>query len=273
MGIFDKIISDVANVVDPGGNIRKIVNTVTGKSTFPVGGYPVSARTATPNVQFTQNAAEYKDWRVRLSVADPSAFYTAGTVQTPVFAQTQGVIFPYTPTVTVTHLARYSDQALTHSNYKSFFYDGSEVQAITISGEFTVQNLEEGQYLLGAIYFLRSATKMFFGNDPNAGNPPPLVFLDGYGDFYFPHVSCVLTSFVHTMPDSVNYMEVPINPNTPASGSPATTTATNQVVRLPTTSTISVMLQPVYSRRNIKENFTLGKFARGELLTNRGGFL
>lgn len=272
MGIFDKVL----DIIDPGNNIQKITNLFTGSSgssSFPNGGYAPASSRSSPNVQFTQDAPAYKDWRVRISMANPAEFYDPGTVQTPVFSKTQGVIFPYTPAVTVTHLARYSEQALTHSNYKSYFYDGSEVQAITITGDFTVQNLEEGQYLLGAIYFLRSATKMFFGNDTNAGNPPPLVFLDGYGDFYFPHVSCVVTNFTHTLPDNVNYVEVPINPNTPASGSPQTTVATNQVVRLPTTSQITVTLQPVYSRKNIKQNFTLGKFARGELLTNRGGFL
>lgn len=273
MGLFNKVVS----IIDPGGNIQNIRNLFTGSggsgSPFPTGGYAPAARSAAPNVQFSQSAATYKDWRVRISLADPALFYDPGTVQQPVFANTGGVIFPYTPQVQITHMARYSDQALTHSNYRSYFYDGSEVQNITISGEFTVQNLQEGQYLLAAIYFLRSATKMFFGSDPNAGNPPPLVFLDGYGDFIFPHVSCVLTSFTHTMPDNVNYVEIPINPNVPASGSPATTVSTGQVVRLPTTSTISVMLQPVYSRRNVRENFTLGKFARGELLTNRGGFM
>jgi hypothetical protein len=42
-------------------------------------------------------------------------------------------------------------------------------------------------------------------------------------------------------------------------------------VRLPTVSTISVTVQPVYSRKTVHDRFDLTKFARGELLTN--GFL
>lgn len=219
----------------------------------------------TVNIQTLGNLQKAKDWRVRLSL--PSKFPT-GVFGGPVgvLSKTNGVIFPYTPSVTVAHNARYQEQALTHSNYKNYFYEGSDVAAITISGDFTVQNVDEGQYLLGVIYFLRACTKMFFGNDQMAGNPPPILFLDGYGDFYFPHVSCVLTNFTHTLPDSVDYVEVPASAGTVTNNLPGGSASAGSVVRLPTQSTISVTVQPVYSRKNVYENFSVGAFSSGKLL-------
>jgi hypothetical protein len=213
------------------------------------------------------------DWRVRIGLSDWSIFPN-NQMFTPVLSQTAGVIFPYTPTVSVTHNARYQEQALTHSNYKNYFYEGSDVSAITISGEFTVQNHNEAVYLLSAIYFFRTCTKMFFGKDTLAGNPPPVVRLNGYGSFYFPDVTCVITSFQHNMPADVDYVEFYYSDGPgQANGDGSISTAKNQVARLPTTSTISVTLQPIYSRQNVHQNMTLSKFSQGKLLAGNGGFL
>lgn len=164
----------------------------------------------------SQTAAE-DDWRLRISLADnsPAIFYKdAENSLMSRLAETNGVIFPYTPQVTVNHVANYNQGRLTHSNYPAQFYQSSEVNDIQITGTFTAQNVAEGQYMLAAIHFFRSATKMFFGaNERNfalAGNPPPMVYLDGYGSHYLPHVPCVITSFNHTMPDDVDYIEVPV---------------------------------------------------------------
>lgn len=203
-----------------------------------------------------------RDWRVKIGLPSTSGlFYNDPDNQLlAILKRTNGVVFPYTPSITVTHNARYQEQALTHSNYKNYFYEGSDVAAITITGDFAVQNVDDGLYLLAAIYYFRSCTKMFFGADDDlAGNPPPIVFLDGYGDFYFPHVSCVITSFQHTMPADVDYLEVPY--------------VISQTVRLPTTSQITITVQPVYSRQNVHNNMSLTTFSKGKLLKNNGGFL
>lgn len=220
------------------------------------------------------------DWRVRISMARPTAdlFYNrADSVILRPLAETSGVIFPYTPTLTVTHNARYGSTSLTHSNYSSYSYEGSEVAAISISGEFTVQNIKEGLYLMAVIHFFRTVTKMFFGADQNAGSPPPLVFLDGFGAAYLPHVPCVVTAFSHTMPGEVDYVAIPVG--APMSGTVIGSPTQNVggPVRLPTSSTVNITLQPVYSKQNISRNFTLDRFSRGALIQNGnspiGGFL
>ena len=190
-------------------------------------------------------------------------------------ARRVGVIFPYTPQLQVTHAANYTPQKLTHNNYTQYFYDNSEVQAITINAEFTVQNVNEGQYLLACIYFFRSVTKMFFGQDPDgmAGNPPPMVYLNGYGQYYLPNVPCVVTSFSHTMPADVDYMDIP-EPGITAGAkayNPQFTNPRLNSTRLPTSSTITLSLQPIYSRKAQTQSFSLNDFASGALIGTAGG--
>lgn len=212
-----------------------------------------------------------EDWRIRVSVGESSGIFYQNNnlgILAPL-KDTSGVIFPYTPSITTSFTASYSPQKSTHSNYSAFFYEASEVSAINISGDFTVQTIEEGQYLLACIYFFRASTKMFYGTGQNAGNPPPILFLDGYGDQYFKRVPCVLTSFQHVMGADVDYLEVPnlgseYTPITQA-GSPGAKTT-----RVPTTSQIQISLQPVYSRQSLAK-FDLEKFAQGRLLDK--GFL
>jgi hypothetical protein len=221
------------------------------------------------------------DWRVRISMARATAdlFYNrADSAILSPLAATSGVIFPYTPSLTVTHTAKYGSTPLTHSNYSSYFYEGSEVASISINGEFTVQNIKEGLYLMAVIQFFRTVTKMFFGADQNAGSPPPLVFLDGFGAAYLPHVPCVVTAFSHTMPGEVDYVSIPVGAKLNSTGLQLPTTVNlGGPVRLPTSSTVNITLQPVYSRQNIARNFTLDRFSRGALIQNGnspiGGFL
>jgi hypothetical protein len=246
----------------------------------------------------TPSAAD-SDWRVRISLATgANIFYKAtGTDQNELMRpliETNGVVWPYTPGITVTHTANYGSASLTHSNYPVHFYNYSEVSDISISGEFTVQSQDEGRYLMAAVYFFRSATKMFFGSGANVGNPPPIVFLDGYGSHYFPHVPCVITSFAHTLPSDVDYISVDITSSelVTTSTGPARNISQNGGIsggrtrelrtvttstRVPTLSTIAVTVKPMYSRKNLHERFNLDQFAAGRLLADRkngyGGFI
>lgn len=243
---------------------------------MPGGASSSTSQGTSPSTTINSSAtsAKARDWRVSISLADPKLFgldQAGGAIQNPL-AGTGGVIFPYIPQISIQYNARYTSQPLTHSNYNSYFYEGSDVQAITITGDFTVQNISEGQYLLAAIYFFRSATKMFFGGQKNTGNPPPMVKLNGYGQHYFPDVNCVITSFSHNMGPDVDYLEIPVPSSTPAPSARSTpSSAGTGTVRLPTASQIAVTVQPIYSRKNIHDNFDLGKFSRGELITK--GFL
>lgn len=242
------------------------------------------------------------DWRVRISINpnskilyyDPAALPPVAGLVAPL-KLTDGFIFPYVPTVTVSHTANYSQVQLTHSNYAQYFYESSAVTAISINADFTVQNIEEAKYFLAGLYFFRALTKMFYGSSGNyQGSPPPIVYLDGYGQHYLPHVACVVTSFSHTMPSDVDYIEVTtpqsVNSKTDSRRTPggpmgsiilpqvARTNAGSEIQtqeilsafnRVPTASTFSLTLQPIISRTKAM-NFDYSEFARGVMIGTNG---
>ena len=217
-----------------------------------------------------------QDWRVRVSMqpALASVFYNNqnNLIMYPL-SQTKGLVFPYTPSITIGHAARYGTSQLTHSNYTSYFYEGSEVNSIRIQADFTVQNIDEGQYLMAGIHFMRATTKMFYGESQLAGTPPPMVFLNGYGPAYLPNVPCVVQSFEHTMPADVDYIDIPVATMVSSSAGSAIPASSGVLTRLPTMSSMSITLQPVYSRANIYDNFTLEKYAQGLLMQGAGNSL
>jgi hypothetical protein len=108
---------------------------------------------------------------------------------------------------------------------------------------------------------------MFFGADPRAGNPPPIVYLNGYGQYYLPNVPCVVTSFAHTMPADCDYIDIP---EPAAVYDPRFVNYRKNSTRLPTTSAITLSLQPVYSRYAQSQGFSLNDFSAGALVNTTG---
>ena len=148
------------------------------------------------------------DWRVKLRLAPLADYLYKATnpgILSPL-AGTDGVLFPYTPTINTSYKANYSAVDITHSNYKGYFYQGSSVEPVVISCTFTAQSTAEADYLLAVIHFFKSVTKMFYGQDPQRGTPPPLVYLTGLGEFQFNEHPCVLTSFTYDLPADVDYV-------------------------------------------------------------------
>lgn len=290
---FQDIVSTVAAPVVAGANM---VGRALGPITSPImsrlnasgllpGGGRVPIGTAQPtSVNFVDGStgSSVRDWKVKITVSPNSGiFYHAGSgILDPL--KDRGVVFPYTPQITVTYQANYSAQRFTHSNYNHYSYDNSEVQQIQISAEFTAQNQQEAAYVLACIYFFRAATKMFFGTSANAGNPPPLVFLDGYGQQYFRRVPCLVTAFTHTMPADVDYIDAYRASSVLNSGSnmdpglidgssyDQSYSQSNSSTKVPTTSTFQIALQPVYSKETLSQ-FNLQEFAQGRLVDR--GFL
>jgi hypothetical protein len=215
-----------------------------------------------------------KDWRVRISLPPGSKFAFRNKETGMAWSdfmyplsdslgaeEPDGVVFPQTPSITVTHNARYQEQALTHSNYKSYFYEGSDVSAIQIAGVFTCQNPAEAKYVMSCVQFLRACTKMYFGKTASgasqpAGTPPTLVRLSGYGDFYLPDITCVVTSVAHTMPEDVDYIKFLDNGE--------------NYGWMPVLSTLTVTLQPVVSRKRQAEEMSLDKFVNAEYISKGG---
>ena len=261
----------------------------------------------------SQDVANFQakpDWRVRLSLA-PGATYlykdkAAAGILAPL-AATDGVIFPYTPAISVQYAASYDPTELTHSNYKFFTYRGSAVDSVTITCDFTAQDTFEANYLLAVIHFFRSVTKMFYGQDqnPKIGTPPPLCYLSGLGAFQFDAHPLAITSFNYTLPTDVDYIRAgstptpagvsrapanqPINSfsvsgdrlaaskGTPGGGTapPQFTTppGSRDVTYVPTKMSISIQAVPIVTRNDISNKFSLKEYGTGKLLrgTQRQG--
>ena len=180
----------------------------------------LQAKTALqPTLQARNKQPASADWRVRLQLA-PGATYLYQDLSPGILAPlaaTDGVIFPYTPSIETSYNANYDTYDLTHSNFRGYFYKGSKVNDINIRAIFTAQDTREAGYMLAVIHFFRSVTKMFYGaNDPLRGAPPPLTYLTGLGPYQFNQHPCVVQSFNYSLPSEVDYIraEAPNNNGT-----------------------------------------------------------
>ena len=204
-----------------------------------------ATRTAQPGADAQWAAA--KDLRVKLRVPNE---YLSGPSAGPasILQKNGGILFPYTPQIAVENQAQYAAQNPLHSNYPLYFYKNSNVSPITVTAKFTVQNEFEGAVLLGVIHLLRSLTKMKFGNDPDAGAPPPVCRFDAYGDYMMYNVPVAVASWRHDLPDNVDYIAVG------RPGSPVTYGRS----MVPVLSTIQLTLNVMYSRREMLAYNTKG---------------
>lgn len=151
-----------------------------------------------------------QDWRVRLHLSEADGVNYLYRAPNPgilaPLAETRGIIFPYTPEISIQYNASYQNYDLVHSNYRGYFYTGSQVQNIIITADFTANDVYEANYLLASLHFLRTATKMFYGNDVQRGSPPPVLFLSGLGEYHFNNHPCVITMFSYNLPRDVDYI-------------------------------------------------------------------
>jgi hypothetical protein len=152
-----------------------------------------------------------KDWRVRLALAPGAEYMYAGPnpgILQPLQA-TNGVVFPYTPAIAVNYSANYNPIDITHSNYKVQQYTNSSVDNVTLTCDFTAQDVYEARYILAVIHFFRSMTKMFYGQDqyPIRGTPPPLCYLFGLGAYQFSAHPLAISGFTYNLPQDVDYIQ------------------------------------------------------------------
>jgi len=169
---------------------------------------------------------------------------------------TGGVVWPYMPSITVSTKAEYSTIPITHGNYAQYSYKNSVIDDITISGEFSCETNTEGAYWIAATTFFKTATKMFFGQSPLAGNPPIICTLSGYGARIFENVPIIIKSFSVDFKDDINYIRCDPFDN-------------GRYTWVPTLSTITVVVAPVYTRQGLRK-FNLQDYARGRM-SGEGG--
>jgi hypothetical protein len=208
------------------------------------------------------------DWRVRLSV--PSSMSGSSLLQ-PLSTTQNSLTFPLTPSVIISHSANYNSLQPVHTNYPFQVYENSSTDDMTITGEFPVENDNDGRYWVACMHYLRSVTKMNYGTD---GSPPPVVRLNGYGDYIFKNVPVVISNFTVDLPVEVDYIAVGLNAKSEGENDMGIPTTYNSsgTTWVPTMSQITITCKPTYSRRQVSQ-FDLNQFVNGNYVLDGRGFI
>lgn len=253
VGFIDNAIKDVAGAVFGAAGFAKLARSIN----LPTGD---KGKIKSNVASSFKSTAKDADWRVKLSLPKAPDVKNARLLA-PLNA-TGGLCFPITPTIIVSHSANYNTLQPVHTNYPFQIYENSSADDIVITGEFPVENPDEGKYWIACIHYLRTVTKMFYGADSeNAGAPPPVVRLNGYGDYIFNNVPVVISNFTVDLPADVDYIACGLTDEEKGSTSWA-----------PTNSQISITLKPTFSRRRTSE-FNLQNFVNGDYIGGDEGFI
>ena len=242
------------------GNISKLASGPIS-AFLPKGAQPASG---TSSAKAKMAETGQRDWRVSLSL--PGGSYADSKILRPL-TKIGKFVFPFTPTINLSHQASYSAMDPVHNNYSFSSYENSKLDKINISGDFYCENSDDAGYWIASVHFLRSVTKMYFGtNTENAGAPPPVLKLNGYGDFVFNNVPVVVTNFSIEMPKDVDYIPSKFIGNSTIENADFDVDGVGYV---PVRSTINITLVPVYSRESVR-NFNLQDFVKGNYIFDKG---
>lgn len=239
-GLGSGLLDLAKSVSAAAGQINNLLSLFRGKN-IPSGADLFQQTGA--QVKVTPVAAN--DWRVRINCDFNTLFGS------PIFSRlvaTNGLVWPYLPNITISSKANYTQVDPTHNNFPYQSYKNSQIEDITISGEFSAETETDAAYWIAATTFLRTATKMYYGQGNFAGNPPVICQLTGYGANVFNSVPVIIKSFSVDLKDDVNYVQCN------AFGSPTW---------VPIMSTISVTVAPIYNRERLRK-FSLQNFAAGK---------
>ena len=172
---------------------------------------------------------------------------------------TDGMLFPYTPTVNVGQTTNYQNMSLIHTNGEIHSYSNTPSVTINVTGQFTVQNQREGRYLLACLHLLRTVSKMYFGEkdkaNGRAGLPPPMMVFTGYGNYMFNDLPVLVRGHSYTLDDAADTVVIET-----AGG----------VARLPSKMSVSIDLVVQQTPQRQRKVFSLDDFRTGALMRGSG---
>jgi len=245
------------------GKLKRTKNTI---SKFTDGKLDINK--APSSVKFTgdgkNKGPEDLDWRVSLSIPANVKKIMDGskTLLDPLNSTGGKLVFPYTPTVLVGHSANWNPMQPVHTNYPFYAYENSRVDQLTITADFYVQNEQEAEYWVAAVHYLRTMTKMAYGQSPDRGQPPPVVYLNGYGDFTFKNVPVIINNFQFDLKREIDYISTKLPKTQDSQGVGAYAWA-------PTESLLTVGVTPQYSRTK-QTQFNLADYIKNGGTTGSG---
>jgi len=242
------IKSFAGKIATAAGNLNDILSLKRGNN-IPAGGELFT----TTGESIKVNASSKDDWRVRINCQ----WNIFNSDMFKLLEETGGVVFPIQPNLTLSTKANYTNIEPTHNNYPFMAYKNSQVDEINISGKFIAETETDAAYWIAATTFFKTATKMFYGQGENAGNPPVICQLNGYGSNVFENIPVVVKSFSVTFPEDVNYVKC---------------TKFSAATWVPILSTVNVIVQPIYNRADLRK-FDLKKYAAGKMVNGGQGYL
>ena len=181
----------------------------------------------------------------------------------------RGIVFPYTPNIYYARTATYGQMEFKGSNFPIYSYVNSSPPIIPIIAPFTATSKEEAKYLLAVFRFLNVMSQSDFGErtikSGTYGRPPALMQFSYMGPFGFDRVPCILTDFNVLFTNTVDY--VPVEHGVVANDSKkdkfVSAFGDKEVTYVPTDVEFTINLQPQYSPRRIRKDFSLDDMKRG----------
>lgn len=173
------------------------------------------------------------------------------------FQSTKGIVFPYTPDIDFQHNVNYERTEILHSNLAISHYKNTPPPYITLIADFTADGEDNAKYMYGVIHFLRSISKCEFGESmlhlderkDYAGVPPPVLYLNGWGNF-MNNIPVVVKSFGIKLGKDKHYVEVNYG---------------KKSVWLPTDISITIQMEIQFNLDKYKLQFDLNKYKENTL--------
>ena len=176
-----------------------------------------------------------------------------------------GIIWPYTPTINISHQAEYGEYETAHTNYPVSYFTKSRPPNLQVSGPLTANSAAEGHYMIAVLHYLRIVTKMHFGmNDKKRGTPPPVLKFSAYGDLMFSNVPVLIRSFAYDLGQDIDYIDVETD-----SASAGFSDGFSSKVPTMLNLVVDMVIQQTPSK--LRTKFTMNDFKSGKLV--KDGFI
>jgi len=163
------------------------------------------------------------------------------------------LVWKYTPTVFTAASANYNSHTGQGMQYPVHSYENSTPPEITVTGDFTANDIYEARYMLAVMTFFKIATKGDFGDiavaKQTAGAPPPVLLFEYLGDHAYNKVPVVVSNYSMSLPNDVDYVPVEIQ---------------STVTYVPTLLNLVCALTPQYTPSKVRRRFDVNAIANGE---------
>lgn len=213
-----------------------------------------------PSSKIAGSSGESYDWRARLRPkrGGQDRFYAASGnfnsdyLMRPI-KESNGLVWQHTPMIYMSGSANYGVQSGQGMQYPVRSYEDSSPPDITVTGDFSANDIYEARYMLAVLTFFKISTKGEFGDQAvakeSAGAPPPVLLFEYLGDHGYNKVPVVVANYNFTYPNDVDYVPVKVQ---------GTTTY------VPTLLNVIVTMQPQYTPSKVRRRFDVQSLANGE---------